>query len=172
MKLDHHWDLCLFASVLHPHLAEVIYYSLLRSFRWNNVHLSFAHCSPENGARFLFPSLELDVSFIHNLSSTIATITVSLAPEMDSQIQQSLHYQHTLGVAFKSATENIAVLSVQSSMQCVCVRGCVCISKLTPLKFISVLASLYISGILLETNVVGQQITTHRLGVPWANEKD
>lgn len=83
MKLYHHWDLCLFASVLHPHLVEVIYYSLLRSFQWNNVHLSFVNYSPENSARFLF-LLELDISFIHNLSSTIAAITVSLAPAMNS----------------------------------------------------------------------------------------
>lgn len=97
--------------------------------------------SPENSFHFPFMLLELDVSFIRNLSSTIAAITVSLASEMSSQILQSLHYQHLLGVASNPSTENVATLPIHA--------GCskcnsVYLTKLNSLvSFFIVLPSMY-----------------------------
>lgn len=83
MKLYHHWNLSLFTSVLHLHLVKLAII-LFTEF-------SVEQCPPffcillslENNAHFLLMLLELDVSLVHNLSSTIVAITVSLAPEMN-----------------------------------------------------------------------------------------
>lgn len=95
MKLHHRWHLCLFASDLQS--ISLKFTIILGTFPWKCPPFFCTVWGPENSAHFRFMSLESDASFIHNLSSTIAAITVPLASGMNSEIQQSLRYGHLLG---------------------------------------------------------------------------
>lgn len=65
--------------VLPSHPVGAGYYSRLPSVQWNNVCLSPIHWRVQSCTHSLSMLLESDVSFIRNLSFTIAAITMSQA---------------------------------------------------------------------------------------------